>query len=78
MRSRLEPIKRVARMLKAHLPGLMSYFNHHVTNALSERFNSKIQSIKSAARGFRSFKNYRLRILFYCGKLDLNPIIPSH
>ncbi|MEO9933352.1 MAG: transposase, partial [Rhodopirellula bahusiensis] len=40
--------------------------------------NSKIQSIKSAARGFRSFKNYRLRILFYCGKLDLNPIIPSH
>ncbi|PHQ32496.1 ISL3 family transposase [Rhodopirellula bahusiensis] len=78
MRSRLEPIKRVARMLKAHLPGLMSYFSHHVTNALSEGFNSKIQSIKSAARGFRSFKNYRLRILFYCGKLDLNPIIPSH
>ncbi|MCR9210012.1 MAG: transposase, partial [bacterium] len=41
-------------------------------------FNSKIQSIKSAARGFRSFKNYRLRILFYCGKLDLNPFIPGH
>jgi transposase len=65
-------------MLKGHLPGLMSYFNHGVTNALSEGFNSKIQSIKSAARGFRSFKNYRLRILFYCGKLDLNPFIPSH
>lgn len=78
MRSRLEPIKKVARMLKTHLPGLMSYFNHYVTNALSEGFNSKIQSIKSAARGFRSFKNYRLRILFYCGKLDLDPVIPSH
>jgi transposase len=78
MRSRLEPIKKVARMLKGHLPGLMSYFNHYVTNALSEGFNSKIQSIKSAARGFRSFANYRLRILFYCGKLDLDPVIPSH
>lgn len=78
MRSRLEPIKKVARMLKTHLPGLLSYFNHYVTNALSEGFNSKIQSIKSAARSFRSFKNYRLRILFYCGKLDLDPVIPSH
>jgi transposase len=78
IRSRLEPMKKVARMLKGHLPGLMSYFNHGVTNALSEGFNSKIQSIKSAARGFRSFKNYRLRILFYCGKLDLNPFIPGH
>ena len=28
-----------------------------VSNALAEGFNSKIQSIKSAARGFRSFKN---------------------
>jgi transposase len=77
IRSRLEPMKKVARMLKGHLPGLMSYFNHGVTNALSEGCNSKIQSIKSAARGFRSFKNYRLRILFYCGKLDLNPFIPG-
>ena len=78
IRSRLEPIKKVARMLKSHLAGLLSYFNHYVSNALAEGFNSKIQSIKSAARGFRSFKNYRLRILFYCGKLDLIPEITCH
>ncbi len=78
MRSRLEPVKKVARMLKSHLAGLLSYFGHYVTNALTEGFNSKIQSIKSAARGFRSFKNYRLRILFYCGKLDLMPLIYCH
>ncbi len=35
---------------------------------------SKIQSIKSAARGFRNFKNHRPRILFFCGKLDLYPL----
>jgi len=36
--------------------------------------NSKIQSLKSAARGFRNFQNYRTRILFFCGKLDLYPL----
>jgi transposase len=30
--------------------------------------------IKSAARGFRSFANYRVAILFHCGKLDLYPL----
>jgi len=27
-----------------------------------------------AARGFRNFKNYRTRILFFWGKLDLYPL----
>ena len=72
-RSQLEPIKKVALTLRNHLDGLLGYFRHRVTNATAEGFNSRIQSIKSAARGFRSFKNYRLRILFYCGKLDLSP-----
>jgi transposase len=73
IRSRLTPIKKVARMLKNHLDGLLNYFDHRVTNAMSEGFNSRIQSIKSAARGFRKFENYRIRILFYCGKLELMP-----
>ena len=49
------------------------YFRYRITNATSEGFNSRIQSIKSAARGFRDFQNYRTRILFYCGKLNLKP-----
>jgi transposase len=73
IRSRLEPIKKIARMLKNHLGGLLSYFRHRVTNAITEGFNSRIQSVKSAARGFRNFANYRLRILFYCGKLEMMP-----
>lgn len=73
IRSRLEPIKKVARMLKKHIDGMLSYFRHRITNALTEGFNSRIQSIKSAARGFRNFANYRLRVLFYCGKLEMAP-----
>ncbi|EMI41668.1 ISL3 family transposase [Rhodopirellula sp. SWK7] len=73
IRSRLEPIKKVARMLKEHLGGILSYFRHRITNAITEGFNSRIQSINSAARGFRNFANYRLRVLFYCGKLEMVP-----
>lgn len=73
MRSRLEPLKKVARMLDAHWREILNYIKHRITNAVSEGLNSRIQAIKSAARGFRSFANYRVRILFHCGKLNLQP-----
>ncbi len=73
MRSRIPAMKKVALSLKAHLGGLLSYFRHRITNALTEGFNSRIQAIKADARGFRSFDNYRARILFFCGKLSLYP-----
>jgi transposase len=73
-RSRLKPMSDVGWLLKRHLDNLLTYLKHHITNAVTEGLNSKIQSIKSAARGFRSFKNYRTRILFFCGKLDLYPL----
>jgi len=58
-RSRLTPIIKVAKMLKKHLGNLLTYARHQITNAKSEAFNSRIQELKSAARGFRSFANYR-------------------
>jgi transposase len=77
-RCQLKPIIQVAKMLKRHLEGLMSYITHRITNAISEGFNSRIQSLKSAARGFRKFENYRTRILFFCGDLDLSLDSLSH
>ena len=73
-RSRLKPLIEVAQMLKRHLENLLTYLEHRITNAVTEGLNSKIQSLKSAARGFRNFANYRIRILFFCGKLDLYPL----
>jgi transposase len=78
VRSQLKPMADKAKMLKRHLNELLSYFRQPITNAMSEGFNSRIQAIKSAARGFRAFDNYRTRILFYCGKLDLVPEGISH
>jgi len=73
-RSCLKPLVEVAQMLRRHLENLLTYLKHRITNAVTEGLNSKIQSIKSAARGFRNFENYRTRILFFCGKLDLYPL----
>jgi transposase len=73
-RSRLTPVIEVAQMLKRHLDHLLTYLKHHITNAVTEGLNSKIQNLKSAARGFRNFQNYRIRILFFCGKLALYPL----
>ena len=73
-RSQLPPLVEVAGMLKRHLDNLVTYLKHPITNAVTEGLNSKIQSLKAAARGFRNFRNYRIRILFFCGKLDLYPL----
>ena len=77
-RCQLEPVKKVARMIKGRLNNILTWFRHRISNGTAEGFNSRIQSLKSAARGFRNFDNYRIRILFYCGKLNLLPQINSH
>ena len=71
--SRLAPIVKVAKTMKRHLGNILTYLRHRVTNAKAEGFNSKIQAIMSAARGFRNFANYRVAILFHCGRLELHP-----
>lgn len=78
MRSGLEPLKKVVAMLDGHWREILNYIRHRITNAVSEGLNSRIQTIKSAARGFRSFINYRTRILFHCGKLDMHPPLVTH
>lgn len=72
--SRLKPMADVAKLMKRHLPNILTYLRHLITNAMMEGFNSKIQSIKANARGYRNFANYRTAILFYCGKLQLYPL----
>lgn len=73
IRSRLEPIKRVARMIKAHWTNIKTYFKHRITNAGAESINAKIQMVKYMSRGFRNRQRFRNAIYFHCGGLDLYP-----
>ena len=71
--SRLEPMRRVARMIKRHWANIRTYFRHRITNAGVEALNSKIQTVKARARGFRNRERFRNAIYFHCGGLDLYP-----
>jgi transposase len=73
IRSRLEPVKRVARMILKHWEGVLNAATADVTNALSEGINSKIQWIKRMACGFRNRERFRNAIYFHLGGLDLYP-----
>lgn len=73
MRSRLAPMIRVAKMVKSHLPNILTYYTHRVTNAVSEGINSAIQTIKKRAFGFRNPENFKTAIYFHCGGLNLYP-----
>ena len=69
--SRLKPMIKAAKTLKSHLPNILTYFKHQITNSVTEGLNSKIQTIKQMACGFRNRVHYRKAILFHCGGLDL-------
>lgn len=73
MRSRLKPMKAVAKMLKRRLELILNYCRHRITNARSEALNTKIQWVKATARGYRNQQNFINAIYFHCGALDLNP-----
>jgi transposase len=73
MRSRLEPMKKVAKMVRNHLGGIVNAVVLGVTNALAESLNAKIQRVKRMACGFRSRERFRNAIYFHLGGLDLYP-----
>ena len=61
-RSRLEPMKRVARTLQQYKAEILAYFHHRLTNAVAEGINSIIQAAKRKARGFRTFIGFSTMI----------------
>jgi len=77
-RCRLEPMIRVARMLRGRLDNVLTYLKHGVTNAVSESLNSRIQWVKATARGFRNQQNFITAIYFHCGGLNLDPNTATH
>jgi transposase len=74
IRSRLKPIKEVARMFRKYWVNILTFLKHRITNAVSEGLNSTIQTIKKMARGFRNREHFKTAIYFHCGGLNLYPV----
>jgi transposase len=72
-RSRLEPVKKVANMIKEHIQNVLTYCRRRVTNAVAEGLNSKIMAIKRRACGYRNKEHFKTAIYFFCGGLNLYP-----
>jgi transposase len=73
IRSRLGPVKRVARMCKSHLAHILTFFVHRLTNGPIEGLNNKIQGLIKKAYGYRNKERFKTDIFFHLGGLDLYP-----
>lgn len=62
MRSRIEPLKRFANLLKERLPGILAHCRHPLNTSIIEGINNKIKVIKRMAYGFRDDEYFFLRI----------------
>jgi transposase len=71
VRSRLEPVKAFAKMVKNHFAGIMRFFTSRLTSGAIEGINSRIQEIKRRARGYRNINNFIAMIYLETAGLDL-------
>lgn len=71
MRSRLVPMKKVARMLRRHRPLLLNWFRAKNAIALGcvEGFNNKAKVVTKRAYGFRSYEVLKIALYHTLGDL---------
>lgn len=62
----LPEIKSLRKTLLKWKEPILNYFLTGLTNGRTEGFNNKAKVVKRRAYGYRSFKNYRLRLLDAC------------
>jgi transposase len=73
IRTKMAPMKKLARSLNERIDNIVTYCTHGITNAVAEGINGKIMSIKRRAGGYRNIGNFKTAVLFYCGGLNLDP-----
>ena len=71
LRSRLEPLQRVARMLRNHEALLLNWFRAkgEFSNAVSEGLNNKIRVVTRRSYGFRTYNAMETALYHTLGKL---------
>ena len=76
MRSRVEPMKEVAAMVRRHLEGIVAWAQTRQTNGFLEALNGLFQAAKRRARGFTRFITIRTVIFLIAGKLNFEALNP--
>ncbi len=68
--SRIQPIIEAAHTIKEHWDGVVNWKKTHIDNGLLEGLNSLIQAAKAKARGFRTFRCFRIVAFLITGRLN--------
>ena len=76
MRSKVEPMKEVAQMIRSHLDGIVAWTQTRQTNGFLEAINGLFQAAKRKARGYSNFSTIRTVVFLLAGKLDFSKINP--
>ena len=76
MRSKVDPMKDVARMIRNHFDGIVAWSQTQETNGFLEAINGLFQAAKRSARGYGRFSTIRTVIFLRLGKLDFSKINP--
>ena len=76
MRSKVEPMKEVAAMVRKHLEGIVAWAQTRQTNGFLEALNGLFQAAKRRARGFVRMSTIRTVIFLIAGKLDFSAVNP--
>jgi transposase len=76
MRSRVEPMKEVVRMIRNHFDGIVAWARSRQTNGFLEALNGLFQAAKRRARGYVRFDTIRTVIFLIAGKLDYSKVNP--
>jgi len=74
MRSKVEPMKEVAALVRRHLEGIVAWAHTRQTNGFLEAINGLFQAAKRRARGFTRLSTIRTVIFLIAGKLDFQAI----
>ncbi|MFO1466423.1 MAG: transposase [Steroidobacteraceae bacterium] len=76
MRSKVEPMKAVAVMIRKHFEGVLAWVETRQTNGFLEAINVLFQAAKRKARGYGTFRTIRMVIFLVAGKLDFSKLNP--
>ncbi len=76
MRSKLEPMKKVAKTIRAHKPLILNWFKAKkaVSSGVVEGFNNKAKVTTKKAYGFRTYRAAEIALYHALGKLPTPPM----
>ncbi len=69
--SRLAPFQKLAKLVRAHLPGILAWTRVRVTNGALEGMNNKVKLVSHRAYGYRNPQHFMTAIYHCCAQLPL-------